>query len=201
MALFTSISSANVEVEQGATYVCEATPVAIITRLAVKKADEEESSGETPSAEEVAESGVDIYQAEMVEQWKGTCTLAARYSYVGLTKAAALSNATALRDAYTKSVARYAVGWHVPSASQIADGAYPCYKWMSRGSAPVCGASVTPVLMEGEMWRIDVDVAVAVEGYYDTAPTQATMEALVAAFVSADTNVTLAAAAPSGGSA
>lgn len=201
MALFTSISSANVEVEQGATYVCEATPVAITTRLAVKKADEEESSGETPSAEEVAESGVDIYQAEMVEQWKGTCTLAARYSYVGLTKAAALSNATALRDAYTKSVARYAIGWHIPSASEIADGAYPCYEWMSRGSAPVCGASVTPVLMEGEMWRIDVDVAVTVEGYYDTAPTQATMEALVASFVSADTNVTLAAAAPSGGSA
>lgn len=200
MALFTSISSANVEVEQGATYVCEATPVAITTRLAVKKADEEESSGETPSAEEVAESGVDIYQAEMVEQWKGTCTLAARYSYVGLTKAAALSNATALRDAYTKSVARYAIGWHIPSASQIADGAYPCYKWMSRGSAPVCGASVTPVLMEGEMWRIDVDVAVTVEGYYDTAPTQATMEALVAAFVSADTNVTIYAAAPTGGS-
>ena len=200
MALFTSISSANVEVEQGATYVCEATPVAITTRLAVKKADEEESSGETPSAEEVAESGVDIYQAEMVEQWKGTCTLAARYSYVGLTKAAALSNATALRDAYTKSVARYAIGWHIPSASQIADGAYPCYKWMSRGSAPVCGASVTPSLMEGEMWRIDVDVAVTVEGYYDTAPTQATMEALVASFVSADTNVTISAAAPTGGS-
>lgn len=200
MALFTSISSSNVEVEQGATYVCEATPVAITTRLAVKKADEEESSGETPSAEEVAESGVDIYQAEMVEQWKGTCTLAARYSYVGLTKAAALSNATALRDAYTKSVARYAIGWHIPSASQIADGACPCYKWMSRGTAPVCGASVTPVLMEGEMWRIDVDVAVTVEGYYDTAPTQATMEALVAAFVSADTNVTIYAASPTGGS-
>lgn len=201
MALFTSISSENVEVEQGATYVCEAVPVAITTRLAVKKADEEESSDETPSAEDVAESGVDIYQAEMVEQWKGTCTLAARYSYVGLTKAAALSNATALRDAYTKSVARYAIGWHIPSASQIADGAYPCYKWMSRGSAPVCGASVTPSLMEGEMWRIDVDVAVTVEGYYDTAPTQATMEALVSAFVTADSNVTLAAAAPTGGSA
>lgn len=200
MALLSSISSLNANIEQGATYVCEATPVAITTRLAVKKADEEESSGETPSAEEVAESGVDIYQAEMVEQWKGTCTLAARYSYVGLTKAAALSNATALRDAYTKSVARYAIGWHIPSASQIADGAYPCYKWMSRGSAPVCGASVTPVLMEGEMWRIDVDVAVTVEGYYDTAPTQATMKALVASFVSADTNVTLAAAAPVGGS-
>jgi len=195
MSLFNSISSSNVDVYQGATYVCEAQPVAITTRLAAKKADKEASSGETPSAE----SSVDIYQAEMVEQWKGTCTLAARYSYVGLTKAAALSNATALRDAYTKSVARYAIGWHIPSASQIADGAYPCYKWMSRGSAPVCGASVTPSLMDGEMWRIDVDVAVTVEGYYDTAPSQATMEALVSAFVTADSNVTLA-AAPTGGS-
>lgn len=201
MALKTSISSDNVEVEQGATYICEASPVAITTRLVVKKAEEEEEEGsETPSGEDADEGAVDICQAEMVEQWKGTCTLAARYSYVGLTKTAALSNVTALRNAYTKSVERYAIGWHVPSEEEAASGERPRYKWMSRGSAPVCGASVTPSLMGGNMWRIDVDVAVTVEGYYDSAPTQAQMEGLVASFVSADTNVTLAAAAPTGGS-
>ena len=109
-----------------------------------------------------------------------------------------MSEASSLRAMYTKNVAQYGLGCVYDSARNAIKTLY-----VGVGSAPICGATVTPVHVDGEMWRIDVDVAVEVEGYSSAAdivngrgsppaaPTASSVEALVSAFVSADSNVNL----------
>jgi len=112
-----------------------------------------------------------------------------------------------LRGDYTKDVASYGMGSVYDSSTQSMKVLF-----VQVGSAPVCGATVTPVEEAGGMWRVDVEVAVEVEAYTSasdimngsgtvpTAPTQSDMEALVASFVSADANVALIATSSGGGS-
>jgi len=180
MALYTGMSASNCVVNQAATFVCAAEPVIVHTG---------------PTAYRT-ESGAIGYAAEHVKQWRGKCSLVASYSYVGLTKDAALSAAAALREAYTQDVARYAIGEEINLETMKR-----YYKYVVVGSAPACGASVTPVHEDGPIWRVDVQVAVEAEGYWDAGgldsppPSQSDMEALVAGFLTADTNgVELAAA-------
>ena len=122
-------------------------------------------------------SGIAVGDRVSILQWRVTAHLAKRYSYVGLSRAAAEWIADKITEAYTVNMTKYALGLFVDPAQGVG---YYKFLPVEGGGVPTCCASVTPTHEDGTMWNVEVDVDATVEAYYDTAPTLAAIKALFA---------------------
>lgn len=156
MALLSTYSADNREIQQGDTYTTE-------TEVAC-------------SYSTVAVSGTHVYDRETVLQWKGVVHYSKRYKYVGMTQSAAESACTAIQSAYTQNIDKWGVAVNVTTGLN---------EYAVVGQAPVCAATATPVHVTGEMWEVQVDVEVSAETYVaasGSAPSISTLKGLVSDF-------------------
>lgn len=123
-----------------------------------------------------------------VVQYKGTARLTGSYSYVGLTKSAALAGVETLAAAYTKDVQTWGIGLSAEPATQSKPASVK-YCYVPKSSTPMSGADVQASQMGGDMWRVDVKVDAYVEKYFgeSSPPTRGQLTALIDVYKNADT--------------
>lgn len=132
-----------------------------------------------------------MHDVGSVVQYKGTARLTGSYSYVGLTKSAALEGVETLAAAYTKNIDTWAIGLKAEPPVLSATPPKPAtvkYCYVQKSSAPMSGADVRASQMGGDMWRVDVDVDAYVERYFeqDAQPSREQLTAMIDVYKNAD---------------
>lgn len=132
----------------------------------------------------IQDGGISIIDVGSTLQYKGTARLTGSYSYVGLTKTAALSASEYLAELYTQNTPTWAIGL------SATPGPNPSVKycWLQKSTAPMSGADVQAEQTGGDMWQVNVDVDAYVESYSTSQPTRNTLTSLVASYKNADSN-------------
>lgn len=91
-------------------------------------------------------------------QYKAEASLTKSYSYVGIAKSSVEALAETIRSAYTNSRASSVVRWNREEGRWV---------YQTAANAWNVDADVTPVHMDGPMWKIDVSVNAAATFFFD----------------------------------